>query len=303
MTGLHGIHVLVGIGLISWITYYAGGTLTRALLLPGLVFGLAGYAFFLTFMPTLAAAESTLLGMRATGWLLTIATVLTLAAVGWAVLNYLRRRRDIKGKLRPRVLHPRRHRRPLLAPRRPDLDLPVPAAVPDPLGIGVRESGFRLRTSDAAAIVDLVARPDQDPNPDPRSPNPSPMSHQTTHSEHHQADHGHDDAHHPHAVPLGLLIGVFAVLLFFTFITVAVTEFDFGYRMNLLVAMVVALIKAVLVGLYFMHLRWDAPLNGFILVASLLFVTLFIVATLTDSEAYQPTQEAAAMSRPAQTSP
>ena len=129
------------------------------------------------------------------------------------------------------------------------------------------------------------------------------MSHETTHSEHHQADHGHDDAHHPHAVPLGLLIGVFAVLLFFTFITVAVTEFDFGYRMNLLVAMVVALIKAVLVGLYFMHLRWDAPLNGFILVASLLFVTLFIVATLTDSEAYQPTQEAAAMSRPAQTSP
>ncbi len=106
MTGLHGIHVLVGIGLISWITYYAGGTLTRALLLPGLVFALAGYAFFLTFMPTLAAAESTLLGMRATGWLLTIATVLTLAAVGWAVLNYLRRRRNAKGKFGPEYYTP-----------------------------------------------------------------------------------------------------------------------------------------------------------------------------------------------------
>ena len=125
------------------------------------------------------------------------------------------------------------------------------------------------------------------------------MSHQTTASEHHQAEHGHEDDHHPHAVPLGLLIGVFAVLLLFTFITVGVTVFDFGYRMNLVVAMVVALIKAVLVGLYFMHLRWDAPLNGFILVASLLFVTLFITVSLMDTNQYQPTQQAAAMSRPA----
>ena len=106
MTGLHGIHVLVGIGLISWIAYYAGGTLTRALLLPGLMFALAGYAFFLTFMPTIAAAESTWLRMTATGWLLTVATVLTLAAIGWGVLNYLRRRRNLKGKFGPEYYTP-----------------------------------------------------------------------------------------------------------------------------------------------------------------------------------------------------
>ena len=37
-------------------------------------------------------------------------------------------------RLRRRPLHPGRHGRPLLAPGGPDLDLPVPAALPDPLG-------------------------------------------------------------------------------------------------------------------------------------------------------------------------
>ena len=108
----------------------------------------------------------------------------------------------------------------------------------------------------------------------------------------------HDDAHAehaPHAVPLPLLAGIFVLLLILTFATVGVTEFDFGYRMNLMVAMAIALVKALLVGLYFMHLRWDAPINGFILVASLLFVTLFISFALMDTGQYLPLEEAAAL--------
>lgn len=106
--------------------------------------------------------------------------------------------------------------------------------------------------------------------------------------------HNHDE-HAPHAVPLPFLAGIFLLLMFLTFVTVGVTSFDFGYRMNLIVAMAIALVKALLVGLYFMHLRWDAPLNGFILVASLLFVTLFISFSLMDTGAYAPTLEAAAL--------
>lgn len=106
----------------------------------------------------------------------------------------------------------------------------------------------------------------------------------------------HDDEHHgPHVVPMKLLVGVFAILMFLTLVTVGVTSFDFGYEMNLVVAMAIALVKAAFVGLYFMHLRWDAPLNGFILVASLLFVTLFITITLMDSGQYATFQEAAAI--------
>ena len=116
------------------------------------------------------------------------------------------------------------------------------------------------------------------------------MSHQHTAQETHAEEH-----HGPHAVPLWLLTLIFGALLVLTFLTVGVTYVDFGYNMNLLVAMAIALVKAALVGLYFMHLRWDAPLNGFILVASLLFVTLFITISLVDTGQYAPTQEQAAI--------
>jgi len=106
--------------------------------------------------------------------------------------------------------------------------------------------------------------------------------------------HDHDD-HAPHAVPLPFLVLIFGLLMVLTFVTVGVTSFDFGYRMNLMVAMAIALVKAVLVGLYFMHLRWDAPINGFILIASLLFVTLFISFALMDTGAYDGTVQAAAL--------
>lgn len=118
------------------------------------------------------------------------------------------------------------------------------------------------------------------------------MSHQ------HTAQETHHEEHAPHAVPLGLLAGVFGILLILTLLTWAVTLVDFGYEINLTVAMVIALVKAAFVGLYFMHLRWDAPLNGFILVVSLLFVTLFITFTLIDTDQYADTREAAAV-RPA----
>ena len=119
------------------------------------------------------------------------------------------------------------------------------------------------------------------------------MSHATTHNETHD-DHG---GHHstPHAVPLWLLWVVFGILMILTFLTVAITNVDFGYNMNLFVAMAIALVKAAFVGLYFMHLRWDAPLNGFILVVALLFVTLFITFSLVDTGQYAETQNQAAI--------
>ncbi|MEM1107717.1 MAG: cytochrome C oxidase subunit IV family protein [Planctomycetota bacterium] len=117
--------------------------------------------------------------------------------------------------------------------------------------------------------------------------------HDTHHDDDHHGHSGGDHAHH--VVPLGFLFSIFLVLMFLTFITVAVTKLDFGYEMNLVVAMAIALVKAAVVGLYFMHLRWDAPLNGIILVVSLLFVTLFITFSLMDTGQYAGYQEAAAL--------
>lgn len=98
---------------------------------------------------------------------------------------------------------------------------------------------------------------------------------------------GHDHDQVGHVVPLWILVGVLAALLFLTFVTVYVTQFDFG-NFNLIVAMVIAVVKASLVVLFFMHLVWDRPFNAVIFLSALAFVTLFIVLALLDSGQYQP---------------
>ena len=110
-----------------------------------------------------------------------------------------------------------------------------------------------------------------------------------------------DDVHHegPHVVPLRVLFGIFAALMVLTAATVGITTVDFGYTWNLLVALIIALIKGILVGLYFMHLRYDAPLNAFILIISLAFVTLFMGITLMDTANYQEALEPPAIAQPA----
>jgi cytochrome c oxidase subunit 4 len=90
-----------------------------------------------------------------------------------------------------------------------------------------------------------------------------------------------------HVVPLRLLVGVLAALLVLTVITVAVTWVNLG-AFNLVIALVIAVIKASLVLLYFMHLRWDRPFNAVVIIASLALVVLFIILTLMDSAHYQP---------------
>jgi cytochrome c oxidase subunit 4 len=92
---------------------------------------------------------------------------------------------------------------------------------------------------------------------------------------------------HVHVVPVRVLLSVWFALLVLTVLTVEATKIDLG-RGNLYVALLIAFIKAALVVLYFMHLRYDNPLNGIVLIAALLFVALFCGLALMDSVAYQP---------------
>ena len=106
-----------------------------------------------------------------------------------------------------------------------------------------------------------------------------------------------DSTHHDdqigHIVPVKFLVLICALLLFLTVVTVWVSRYDFTEiniaEMGIITALFVATVKATIVGLYFMHLRWDRPFIGFIFVGSILFVVLFICIALTDSIAYQPT--------------
>jgi cytochrome c oxidase subunit IV len=106
-------------------------------------------------------------------------------------------------------------------------------------------------------------------------------------SSHSKDAHG-DDHGVGHVMPLSILFGVGAALLVFTAITVWVTYVDLGRSGNLIVAMVIATVKALLVCAYFMHLRWDRPFNALVFVSSILFVALFISMTLLDKAEYEP---------------
>jgi len=89
-----------------------------------------------------------------------------------------------------------------------------------------------------------------------------------------------------HVVPLKLLVAVFGALTTLTVITVAASTVNFG-EFNLIVALVIAVIKASLVVLFFMHLRWDKPFNSIVFIGCLIFVALFISLSLLDSHQYR----------------
>ena len=109
------------------------------------------------------------------------------------------------------------------------------------------------------------------------------MSETTARSREHDAP-DHDVGH---VVSLRLLFTVLGVLLFLTFVTVSITWIDLG-GLNVAAAMAIALVKASLVALYFMHLRWDRPFNTIVLLLALSLVALFVVLTLLDSTQYKP---------------
>jgi len=97
------------------------------------------------------------------------------------------------------------------------------------------------------------------------------------------------DAHaeHVHVVPFKVLAAVFTTLLVLTVVTIAVTKVDLG-NFNLWIAMAIATVKASLVVLYFMHMRYDRPFHAMVFITALLVVALFIGIALIDTGAYQP---------------
>lgn len=104
---------------------------------------------------------------------------------------------------------------------------------------------------------------------------------------------------HAHAVPFRTLLMTFVALMVLTVLTVASHEVDFGPA-NIWIALVIAFVKATIVALYFMHLRWDSKFNTIVLVASLLFVTLFLGVSIVDSREYQRNYDLPTVGAPTQ---
>lgn len=85
-----------------------------------------------------------------------------------------------------------------------------------------------------------------------------------------------------HIIPFKTYIGVFTALIILTVITVAVSFVDLG-AYNMVVALLVAGVKASLVAMFFMHLLYDKKLNLAIFLSSIIFLVIFIVFTMFDT--------------------
>ena len=108
-------------------------------------------------------------------------------------------------------------------------------------------------------------------------------------TEHHDDHHG--DAHHgiAHTASIKVLLGTGGSLLFLTIVTVLATKVDFGSNINLAIAMFIAVIKATLVVLFFMHLKYDKIFHSVVFLSAILAASLFVGFTLMDTGQYQYT--------------
>ncbi|GJM16394.1 MAG: hypothetical protein DHS20C13_17210 [Thermodesulfobacteriota bacterium] len=75
---------------------------------------------------------------------------------------------------------------------------------------------------------------------------------------------------------------VWVVLMVLTFLTVYVSYFDFG-QLNIVVAMVVASIKAGAVALFFMHLKFEDPITWLYALFPIGLLFLLIGMTIVDT--------------------
>ncbi|HJM39953.1 MAG TPA: cytochrome C oxidase subunit IV family protein [Planctomycetota bacterium] len=96
----------------------------------------------------------------------------------------------------------------------------------------------------------------------------------------------HDHSSAGHVLSLKMLAGTFVALLLLTALTVATGKMDL-HGFDLGVAMIIATIKATIVALIFMHLKWDRPFNGYIFLVAILFVGMFLAYVVVDTNTYQ----------------
>ena len=98
----------------------------------------------------------------------------------------------------------------------------------------------------------------------------------------HDDDHAHGPGEvHAHIGSYKSYGTIFLALIFFTVLTVAVSYVHLG-RANLLVAVLIASIKATLVCAFFMHLKDDTKFHTLIVIAAVTFIGVFFALTLND---------------------
>ena len=84
-----------------------------------------------------------------------------------------------------------------------------------------------------------------------------------------------------HVVSLKLYVAIFVALLLLTGLTTGVAYIDLG-AFNTVVALAIAVVKMLLVILFFMHVKYSPRLTKLVIVAAFFWLGLLLTFTLSD---------------------
>jgi cytochrome c oxidase subunit 4 len=84
-----------------------------------------------------------------------------------------------------------------------------------------------------------------------------------------------------HIVPTRVYYTIFAILMVCTLLTVLVASVDLG-ALNIVAALTIAVFKASLVVLYFMHVKYSTRLTWAVVVGSVFWLGILLVLTMSD---------------------
>jgi cytochrome c oxidase subunit IV len=96
-----------------------------------------------------------------------------------------------------------------------------------------------------------------------------------------------------HVVPVKTYLGIFVALLVLTALTTGAAFIDFGdvhtgirlvdvIPLNTVVALAIAVVKMLLVILFFMHVKYSSGLTKIVVMAGFLFLAILVSFTLAD---------------------
>ena len=85
-----------------------------------------------------------------------------------------------------------------------------------------------------------------------------------------------------HIVQPRVYITIFLALMVGTGLTVLAAKADFPGPLNVIVALTIAVIKATLVVLYFMHVRYSARLIWLVIGSALFWLAIMFALTISD---------------------
>jgi cytochrome c oxidase subunit 4 len=84
-----------------------------------------------------------------------------------------------------------------------------------------------------------------------------------------------------HILPKRIYYTIFAILMFCTYLTVQIAFFDLG-PLNVIAALTIAVFKAALVVLFFMHVKYSTRLTWAVVASSIFWLGILLSLTMGD---------------------